>query len=285
MTNEYRLTANRSASNSTNIPRPASVIKNPWLVRPVAASCTPWLAYHQPLPGARLRLFCFPHAGGGASLFRQWAELLQPYQVELCPVQLPGRETRDNEKPYTNLNRLLAALQKALAPYTDLPFAFLGHSMGGLLAFHLAQTFQQSARPLQRLIISSATPPRFSSQPRPIEQLGDGAFLQEVARYNGLPIDLLQDRARLAQLLPALRADFILCERAAILTPTVLHCPLSIFSGVHDQSVHDSGLVQWRQHTLGLVKMHKFPGDHFFLYRPSDLVVKAIVQDLFSIAV
>src|SRR5579864_5980009 len=38
---------------------------------------------------AKMRLFCFPYAGGGASVFRDWAEHL-PAQVAVCPARLPG---------------------------------------------------------------------------------------------------------------------------------------------------------------------------------------------------
>ena len=49
------------------------------------AATDPWLAFREPRPGAEVRLFCFPHAGGGASLFRGWADALPP-AVEVCPV-------------------------------------------------------------------------------------------------------------------------------------------------------------------------------------------------------
>jgi medium-chain acyl-[acyl-carrier-protein] hydrolase len=252
------------------------------VIYPHAAARTPWLAYHRPLAGARLRLFCFHHAGGGASVFRPWAELLQPYQVELCPVQLPGRENRTAEAPYTNLRRLVDQLQKALDPYTDLPMAFLGHSMGGCIAFALAQRFQQRAQPLQRLILSAATSPRHRQQQAPIYQLSDSAFLAEVARYNGLPAEILQNREMMALLLPLLRADFTLCERASAAVPTILHCPLSVYTGLHDRTINEEELAQWSQHTIGAVNIRKFPGDHFFLYQQTNLVIRAIVQDLFS---
>lgn len=245
---------------------------------------TPWIPDHQPLPDARLRLFCFHHAGGGASHFRHWVELLQPYQVEVCPVQLPGREMRATEQPYTDLKRLVTDLQKALEPYTELPFAFLGHDMGALLAFHLAQRFQQRARPLQRLIVSAVAPPRLCSQQRPHYQLADGASLPETARHTAPSAEHLRERELMTPLLPTLWADFTLGERATVLTPTVLHCPLSVYTNLHEQRIRDEGLEQWRQHTIGLVKVRKFPGDHFFLYKQSTLVIKAIVQDLFSIA-
>src|SRR5262245_59846619 len=83
-------------------------------------------------PHARLRLFCFPNAGGGASVFRGWQEALPFAQV--CPVQLPGRETRLGEAPFTRPEPLVQALAEGLRPALAGPFAFLGHSMGAMLA-------------------------------------------------------------------------------------------------------------------------------------------------------
>ena len=59
---------------------------------------TPWLTIVERRPNARIRLFCFPHAGGGTSAFRMWSEGL-PSTVEVCPIQLPGREGRISEPP------------------------------------------------------------------------------------------------------------------------------------------------------------------------------------------
>jgi medium-chain acyl-[acyl-carrier-protein] hydrolase len=39
----------------------------------------------EPKPKTQLRLFCFPYAGGGASIFRQWLVNI-PQGVEVCAV-------------------------------------------------------------------------------------------------------------------------------------------------------------------------------------------------------
>src|SRR2546423_15412499 len=97
-----------------------------------------WLPSVRPRPGAEVRLFCFPYAGGGASVFRAWADSL-PSSVEVRPVQLPGRETRFREPAFTRLPPLVEALAESLRPYLDRPFAFFGHSLGALVAFELAR--------------------------------------------------------------------------------------------------------------------------------------------------
>lgn len=70
-----------------------------------------------------IRLICFHHAGGGASAFRGWREYL-PSGVDVCPVQLPGREDRLREKPYRQMVPLVRNLAEELETYLNQPFAF-----------------------------------------------------------------------------------------------------------------------------------------------------------------
>ena len=71
-------------------------------------------------------------------IFRTWSDGL-PADVEVCPVQLPGRGTRLMERPFTRLPPLVEALAQALVPLLDKPFAFFGHSLGALVSFELAR--------------------------------------------------------------------------------------------------------------------------------------------------
>src|SRR4051812_16202346 len=87
---------------------------------------------------ARLRLFCFPYAGGGTSIFRTWSRYLPP-SIEIYPVQLPGRESRLMEEPFHHMADLVEYLGQTLLPQLDGPYAFFGHSMGALIGFELAR--------------------------------------------------------------------------------------------------------------------------------------------------
>src|ERR1044071_3907055 len=93
----------------------------PW----VSASC-----YNSP---ANLRLFCFPFAGGGAVAFFPWRRILHASGVQVCPVQLPGREVRFAEKFSDSMEELVRGICDGIEPFCDRPFAFFGHSMGGLI--------------------------------------------------------------------------------------------------------------------------------------------------------
>lgn len=122
-------------------------------------------------PGSRHRLICFPHAGAGATTYAEWAPAL-PAEIELVAVQLPGRQNRIAEEPFTEVGPLVSVLTHALRPVLSGSFSFFGHSCGAALAFELAKALRaetsgsgaavplRPARPGRDRDPASARPPR-----------------------------------------------------------------------------------------------------------------------------
>src|SRR5947199_9015311 len=102
-----------------------------------------WLAYRQEVPYLRLRLFCL--GGGGASLYGMWSRDV-PAGVEVCPLQPPGRETRQGDPPITRIPQMVESLAEALDPWMDRPFALFGHSVGALAIVELARRLRRQGR-------------------------------------------------------------------------------------------------------------------------------------------
>src|SRR5262245_29487970 len=113
-----------------------------------------WLVRPRPNVSARLRLVCLPYAGGGASLFRLWPEGL-PAVVEVCAIQLPGRETRLREPAHRHVGPLVVELAEALARSLEPPLAIFGHSMGALIGFELARQMRRRGMNGPQLLIAS----------------------------------------------------------------------------------------------------------------------------------
>jgi medium-chain acyl-[acyl-carrier-protein] hydrolase len=245
-----------------------------------ATAIDSWIAFRKPNTQARLRLFCFPYAGTGASIFRTWSDGL-PSDVEVYPVQLPGRGTRLMETPFIQLAPLVQALAHALEPLLDKPFAFFGHSLGALIGFELArQLRRQSGVQPVRLFVSADRAPQIPHRDLPIHALPEEKFMAELRRLNGIPGKVLEEAELMQIMLPVLRADFAVYESYAYSTEPPLNCPISTFGGSQDHRVSRGDLEAWRDQTSDSFSLRMFPGDHFFWNTTQPLLLQALSQEL-----
>jgi Predicted thioesterase involved in non-ribosomal peptide biosynthesis len=244
---------------------------------------TSWLAYRHPNLQAQIRLFCFPYAGGGASIFGNWFNFL-PAQVEVCPIQLPGRENRINEPPIKRLSALVDELIEILLPLIDLPFAFFGHSMGALISFELTRLLRQSNLPLpSQLFISGFGAPHMPDPEPPIHHLPLQEFVAAIRRHNGTPEEVWQHEELVRIVLPYLRADFEICETYVYQPDILLPIPITVYGGRQDPGIKPERLRAWSEQTTKNCIVHMFLGDHFFLYSCREQLMMTLSQELMMV--
>lgn len=237
----------------------------------------------RPQPQARLRLFCFPYSGAGAALFVPWANSL-PAEIDVCPVQLPGREQRLAEAPATRMEPLVAAIAPALLPYLDRPFAFFGHSMGALLGFELARALRRDHGRLPALLVVSGHRAAHLPDPHPpAHALPKAELLAELRRLNGTSREVLDHPELLEIILPILRADFAVCETYSYQSEPSLECPIVAFGGLEDRDVTREEVASWREQTSAGFTLRMFPGDHFFLNTARHLVLQTLARELLRV--
>ncbi len=172
------------------------------------AVSNPWLICRQPNPQARLRLLCFPYAGGGASIYRTWFDFAPG--VEVSAVQLPGRDERIREKPIGDMTTLVDALVKGLEGSLGKPYALFGYSMGALIAYELVRRLRARGGPLPvHVFVSARRTPHIVGPEAPIRGLREPEFVNQlVRRYNGIPPAVLREPDLMGLFLPILRSDF-----------------------------------------------------------------------------
>jgi medium-chain acyl-[acyl-carrier-protein] hydrolase len=244
--------------------------------------------HFKPNPGARARLFCFPYAGGGASVYRPWAAALAP-SIEVVGVQLPGRESRFTEPAFDRVGPLLDALLPAIlqeierlaTPPSARPFAFFGHSLGALVGFELCRRLRAAgARLPLRLFVSGRSAPQLPLEEEPLHALPDADLIAGLVRYNGTPAAVLADAELMELVLPSVRADFAIHETYAYASEPPLNLPITAFGGEDDDTVALSHLDGWRAQTSHGFRRQMFPGDHFYLNDAQAALARAIADDL-----
>jgi surfactin synthase thioesterase subunit len=224
-----------------------------------------------------VRLFCFPHAGGGASVFRSWTNELAP-GIEVYPIQLPGREGRWLEPPLTRMSLLVPQLSEALRPLLHAPYAFFGHSMGAFVAFELSRQLRRENRPGPAiLIVSGARAPQIPDPDPPVHMMSEKLLLEDLKRFDGISEELLDHPELVSLLLPTLRADLTMCETYVYRDEPPLACPVSVYGGQHDAKVAMEHLTLWKVQTAREFQLRVFPGKHFYFLKESR---SAVVQTL-----
>jgi medium-chain acyl-[acyl-carrier-protein] hydrolase len=239
----------------------------------------PWVRRRRRAQPARVMLFCVPFAGGGTSAFRTWPEVLPP-DVEVCPVHLPGREARFAEPAIDDVDALVGPLLEGLAPHLEGPFALFGHSMGGLIAFELADRLRRRGVTPSWFFASGVRAPHRPYRGEEHHALPHDRFLTALRDLNGTPRELLDDPEFLELMLPTLRADFRLAEAYRYRPRPPLECPVAAFGGLDDPHVPREDLEAWREQAAGRFEVHVLPGDHFFLNPSRDELLRLIGERL-----
>jgi surfactin synthase thioesterase subunit len=206
-----------------------------------------------------------------------------PAEVEVCPVQLPGRESRLREPRYDRLGPLLEDLLEALSPFLrDLPFAFFGHSMGAIISFELCHALAKNQQEGPRiLLLSGRRAPHVEDTDKAIHDLPEEEFKEELRSLNGTPEEVLNHPELMDLLAPVLRADFAVCETYEPILEPVPGCGISAFGGLGDSRVSKPALEAWSRYTEGPFKVRMYPGDHFFLNGSArSNLLYSVAQDL-----
>ena len=238
-----------------------------------------WLASIHANAGARLRLFCFAHAGGAANVFAQWWRKLSS-DVEVCPIELPGRWARWREEPLRDLvlaSQLIA--EQLVQEFSSKPFVFYGHSLGGLIAYETILRLRQAGQPLPRaLLVSGRAPPDAPLDRSPMHQLSDAGFISAMARHYE-PIDerILAEPDLRQLMVKVLRADMQMYETYRWSPSQPLDLPVLGFAAIDDAGAPPEVMRGWERFSTRPVQVEVFQGGHFFI-RESEPFLRALAR-------
>jgi len=214
-------------------------------------------------------LYALPHAGGSAlGAFPGWREALADL-VRLEPLELPGHGRRVGE-PFCETLRAAAAdcAERIARTAGGAPFALLGHSIGGLLAYELDALLHDRGGPAPAAVVIAGTP-----APRPgpaaeamLHTLSDDRFLAAVGELGGLPEAVLAHPEARTFHAELLRADYRLHERWAPADPPHrVGAPLLVLLAADDPLTRMDDAQRWRRFAARTLTTRIVPGAaHFF---------------------
>jgi surfactin synthase thioesterase subunit len=230
---------------------------------------------------AEIRLFCFHHAGGTATLFREWPGLF-PRSIEPVAVQLPGRAERFREPAYESMPPLIDALIDALAPILDQSFAFYGLSMGARLSWALTHRLRDHGMPMPGALFLACAAAPDREEGRADWNVGKEDLIGYLREMGGTPPEIFTQPELLDLFLPTLRADLTMVDSFRMRPRVPLDIPIRAFAGIDDVEGLPDRMSGWRLETRGVFHLDVVPGGHFFDAAGERQVIRAIATDLLS---
>lgn len=227
------------------------------------------------------RIFCFPYAGGGASVFKGWEKFFEGSKIGVYPVQYPGKENRILETPIDNIDRLIIEIFEEIFPVLlQRPFIFFGHSLGTKIAYELSLKVYDELHLWPKLLVVSAGRAPHIREPKPIYYLNDEKFVEELERFEGTPKDILDNTELIKIFLPSLRADFKIDETYERNDRRAVGMDILGFMGSNDKEMNLDELLQWKQYTNKVFSYWIVNGGHLFINTKSDEMCRKIKEYL-----
>ena len=243
-----------------------------------------WFFTPAPNPDARMRLLCFPYAGGNASFARTWPRSL-PQDVELCALRLPGRAPRAHEPIFEQVEPLVEAMLDVVVKLLDRPYALFGHSYGGLIGYLLTRRLAAAGvRAPSVLVVSSTPSPAAHGKVPKMSDLDDDELCNALLRLGGTAAAVLGEPELRELFLPIIRSDLLAVDRH---TPNLqappLDVPIVVFGAHACERVPPHRLTGWADVTRAGHREHIFDGGHFYLHDDEPAFLRELSRALTQI--
>ncbi|RJL31794.1 thioesterase II family protein [Bailinhaonella thermotolerans] len=239
-----------------------------------------WFVPLEERPGARARLYVFPHAGGGPSSFAPLVPMFGP-DVEVWSVNLPGRQARLRETPRTDLPGLVDDLAADLAGRdAGPPYALFGYCSGAMLAYLTCRRVVELGGRPGRLLAGSFAAPDVAMFMRRLPALPSELFWERLLELGGVPGELAARVGLRPVLEPALRADFALLAGYRHVAGPPLPVPITVLYGEADASLTRGGLLGWRRQSALPLTMRGLPASHWLAEEAPEHLARVLTEEV-----
>ncbi|WP_170115651.1 alpha/beta fold hydrolase [Melittangium boletus] len=218
----------------------------------------------------RVRLYLLPFAGGSVDAYGPLLAGLGR-EVDVVPVELPGRGARSAERSLESLGAMTEFVLERIRADGGGPYALFGHSLGALLAYEVARAASAAGLDAPRHVFCGGLGAPWRIPPREGPR-SDSELLSGTNRPP--PTPEARDR-----LLEVLRADIGAVDRYRHQPGCASNAPLTLLAG-EQEGISDEDLLAWREAAPGGFTVRRFEGGHGFLFEHVARITELISETL-----
>jgi surfactin synthase thioesterase subunit len=231
--------------------------------------------FHEPDSPESPPLLVFPHAGAGASAYREFSKVLSK-KFKVIIFQYPGRQDRAAEALLATLPEIAAGAfgEFSTSEHNNgVPVVTFGHSMGAIVAFEFVRIAEATGIDVRQLNVSAtAAPSRTAALPHPKD---DEELLDHLLALDGTNTEVLASRELMKLTLPVVKADFRAFDAYVCAEDVRVTAPIHAMGGDQDPYITLGDLYGWGKHT-DTVKVTMFDGGHFYLHQHIEAVAELL---------
>ncbi len=232
--------------------------------------------FHRPESPENPLLLVFPHAGSGASAYRDFSKRLST-RFNVLVLQYPGRQDRAAEAPLDSLAAMAAGAFddfNASGHRRSGPISAFGHSMGALVAFEFVRVAEAIGIEVGAMTASAAVAP-CQVAAKPPHPSSDEDILNHLASLEGTDADVFAHRELMRLTLPVIKADYRAFDTYTCSDAAKIAAPIHAMGGDQDPYVTLGDLYGWGKHAESL-NVTVFDGGHFYLNQHLDAVAELV---------
>lgn len=226
----------------------------------------------------KIILYCLPYAGGSAVIYSKWRQYLNP-EIELRPIELAGRGKRFSAPLYEDIQDAVEDVFNTIKDeIQENQYILFGHSMGGLIAYELAQHIRKSSTPNpSHVFVSGRSAPHVvRSNENKYSQMDSEKFRKEVINLGGTPPEFFDHPELLELFLPILKNDFRIVETYKCNNQVQpLDVNMSVLLGKDDDLTKNQS-ESWKEYTNQKCDIIHLEGGHFFINDETMKIAKII---------
>lgn len=225
-----------------------------------------WFEFISEHDEAEYNMFCFPHAGAGASTYASWGKVISE-KCNIYPVQYPLRETRMNEQMPSNIQELAKLIvEENEKLFHSKPIILFGQCLGAYIAYETALTIQKrlSIAPMLLVVASSESPSKVYKNTLP-ENMNNQDIAAHFANLGYINKSLIGNKSFMDFFMPVLKTDYNLTINYKSENHEKVNCKILTACGKDDSNITTGMLQNWQAYTMKSICIKEYDGGHFFI--------------------
>lgn len=226
------------------------------------------------------QIVLFPYLGGFGYSFHQLARAL-PGDWDVWAANPPGHGPSGLPLRHT-LDELLGDYLTALPEVLRPNGIFFGHSMGGVVAYHVMLGMRRIPQFRDRcpsaLVLSATTAPH-ALPVTGCADLPEAQLIQHLRSFGAVPDAFVEDQSLVDFFLPAFRADYRVMEDIRRRPRIAMDVETHLIIGGEDGLTPPGTAEAWQEHVSRMIRVHRLEGEgHMFVLEPSPALIKVMGQ-------